>query len=193
MSIKVVNMYTKITDGTSVNTTASSGQWAGLSPFIIGPIEMYDGLTSRNFENCWQFAKVYQKFADQTGEPLDTYWDWAKKGWNDQKAHRYPMGKGKRPLYSLWKGKRLGYIEARKEIYGPLYAKYVQETESYQDLKRLYESGEDIILRDYDGYDHEKLGMSLTDVLNHYRKKMGHAFILKALLTNDTMIEEFIT
>jgi len=31
------------------------------------------------------------------------------------------MGRGVKPLYSLWDGKKLGYIEARIAIYDPLY------------------------------------------------------------------------
>jgi hypothetical protein len=36
-----------------------------------------------------------------------------------------------------------------------------------------------IWLRDFDGYDHDDLGMSLSAVLHEERKKMGHAFVLK--------------
>lgn len=188
--IKIVGIYEKITSGVSVNTTSHGGQWAGLSPFSLGPIEMYDGKIAENFENCWQFAKVYEVHADSDGNPTEAYWKWAEKGWKDHKPHRYPMGKGARPLYSLWNGKRLGYIDARKTIYGPLYAKAVQETQSFAALRALV-STNDVTLRDYDGYDHDKLGMSLTEVLNNPRRKMGHAFVLKALLTNDPMLQEF--
>lgn len=188
--IKVLGMYNKVTTGVSVDTTSRGGQWSGLSPFNLGPVPMYDGKTAANFENCWQYAKVYEIHADADGNPTDAYWKWAEAGWKDPKPQRYPMGRGARPLYSLWDGKRLGYIDARKTIYGPLYAQLVQETPSFQRLKDLHESGQDITLRDYDGYDHDKLGMTLTEVLNNPRRKMGHAFVLKALLTNDPMLKE---
>jgi hypothetical protein len=35
------------------------------------------------------------------------------------------MGRGAKPEYSLWDGERLDYIEARKRIYAPLYARAV--------------------------------------------------------------------
>lgn len=196
--ISVAFMYKKVTTGQAIDTTSKSGVWSGLSPFNLGPCDLYEGRTALNMENAWQFAKVYAKHADLTNpkpfrqpDPTPDYWAWAEKGWADPKPHRYPMGKGAVPLYSLWDGKQLSYIEARKKIYGPLYAKAVQTTQSYKDLKALVESGQDVTLRDFDGYDHETLGLSLTDVLNKTNKKMGHAFVLKALLTNDPVLKEF--
>jgi len=188
--VKVVNMYTKTPDGMAINTTASSGQWATLSPFIIGPCELYDGHVSRNMENAWQFAKLHPKLADAKGEPTPAYWEWAQKGWNDPVAHRFPMGKGAIPLCSLWQGRRLGYIEARKAIYGPLYAQAVQKTSGWAELQTAYRNCRQIYLRDYDGYDHDAAEATLSQVLNNPRKIMGHAFILKMLLTDDPALKE---
>ncbi len=36
-----------------------------------------------------------------------------------------------------------------------------------------------------DGYDYHKLGMSLEDVLNNPKRKMGHAFVIAMILAND--------
>ncbi len=189
--IKIIGMYQKTNFGTAIDTTSRGGKWSGLSPFNLGPVEMYGNKTAENFENCWQFAKVYDIHADADGNPTEAYWKWAEAGWKDPKPHRYPMGRGAKPLYSLWNGKHLGYIEARKTIYGPLYAKLVVQTASFELLKELANK-QNITLRDYDGYDHDALGMSLTDVLENPRRKMGHAFVLKAILTNDPMLERFI-
>jgi hypothetical protein len=38
-------------------------------------------------------------------------------------------------------------------------------------------------LRDWDGYDHLALGCSIAAVAGNPRRKMGHAFVLWALLT----------
>ncbi len=139
-------------------------------------------------ENAWQFAKVYSKHVDAEGDPTDEYWEWARRGWADSFAHRYPMGKGAVPEYSLWEGAKLGYIEARKRIYGPLYLDGVRQTEAYRLLFEMV-NDTNIALRDYDAYDHRKAGMSLTDVLNDPRKKMGHAFFLMAALTDDPVLK----
>jgi len=116
-----------------VNTTSSSKNWSKeLSPFYIGPVNLYDGYTSKNFENTWQYSKVYKQHTDELGNPTEEYWNWAKAGWNDDWAHRYPMGLGAIPLYSLWQGEKLGYIAARKKIYIPLYKEAVSKTEAYK-------------------------------------------------------------
>jgi hypothetical protein len=67
----------------------------------------------------------------------------------------------------------------------------VQRTDSYWALAELVAGGRDVTLLDYDGYDRQLTGMSLTDMLNDLKKKMGHAFVLKALLMNDPVLQEF--
>lgn len=101
---------------------------------------------------------------------------------------RYPMGRGARPLYSWWDGKKLGYIEARKRIYVPLYAEAVVRTSGWKRLSALYDTEPLLVLRDFDGYDHAPLGMSLQNVLRDPTRKMGHAFVLAMLLSGDLCI-----
>ena len=54
--------------------------------------------------------------------------------------------------------------------------------------KECCQTNRELILLDYDAYDHIKLGMSLIDVINEPRRKMGHAFVLILMLTD--MLEE---
>lgn len=194
MKIIVINKLEKIhpnEEDIVVDTTSSGGKWSGLSPFIIGPCKLYNGFESKNMENAWQFSKCYLEDTENN-EPTEKYWQWAKIGWNDKRAHRYPKGKGRKPLYSLWNGKKLDYIQARKSIYVPLYAQAVQKTESYNKLKFEYYREKGILyLRDWDGWRMEKYGMkNLTEVLNEPNRKMGHAFVLHMLLTNDEALEQ---
>jgi hypothetical protein len=93
------------------------------------------------------------------------------------------MGKGRRPLYSLWQGQKLGYVDARKQIYLPLYRDLVRHTPGFGILKNIYREGGRITLFDFDGYDHHKLGMSLNEVLNNPNRICGHAFILAMMLS----------
>ena len=169
-------------------TSRSKEDWClDLSPFFLGPVNLYDGLIAMNFENAWQFAKVYDDMVDKNESPTQVYWKWAKEGWSLEKAKRFPMGPGAIPLYSWWNGEKLDYISARKKIYAPLYAELVTKTKGYARLKTMITCGKykQVWLRDFDGYDHDELGMSLEEVLNEPRKKMGHGFVLKMLLTND--------
>ena len=173
--------------GVEVDTTARLGKWSGLSPFVLGPVKAFAGAESQNFENFWQFHKVYKCHTDKDGEPTFEWYDWHNKGFMDKRAHRYPMGKGAIPEYSFWNGEHLGYVGARKKIYAPVYAGFVAKTVAYKLLCSLHESTYDnkvhLVLRDYDAYDHLKLGMSLKDVINNPDRKMGHAFVLLMMLT----------
>jgi hypothetical protein len=103
-------------------TSRSTAKWSrGLSPFYLGPVELPSGDTAQVMENAWQFTKVFDGCTDPvTGDPTNDYWVWARKGWSTDEPIRYPMGKrGVKPLYCWWKGQRLGYIDARKQIYCP--------------------------------------------------------------------------
>lgn len=195
-TVRVIHKFAKVRNqhqaGIEVVDATSSGGWtADLSPFLIGPCNLYDGHVSQNMENAWQYGKVYARHIDTDGNPTDDYWQWAREGWATQRAHRYPMGKGARPEYSFWESEKLGYIDARKRIYGPLYAEAVQRTQGWQLLQELYETADELYIRDWDGWDMQKHGMeTLAQVLNNPRKIMGHAFVLQMLLENDLALEQ---
>lgn len=196
-------------DFTVINTTSKDDQNIGkqFSPFFLSNISIYDGIVAKNMENAWQFSKVYKEFADENNNPTQAYFDWAKKGWNDTFAHRYPNGKGNIPLYSYWKTKdkksgellehKWDYITARKNIYFPLYAKAIVNTQAFKDLQKRVLSGEKIALWDFDGYNHAARNMTYEEVVNEPKYKCGHAFVLYGLLTkqlkiiNDELIYDF--
>ena len=176
--IKALFKFSKVpTDFLVIDTTSSTGDYRDLSPFILfAPPAL-------RFENLWQFTKVYKEHLDDEGEPNLRWYHWNNLGYQSSKAHRYPMGKGRIPEYSYWDGEHLDYIQARKRIYAPEYAKNVIKTDGYKRLLSLYEDGRDIALLDYDAYDHQNLGMTLVDVINNPKRKMGHAFVLIMILT----------
>ncbi len=182
-------------DGLVIDTTSNSGDYRGLSPFVLRVLEQTTGKYVI-FENLWQFSKVYKcHLASHGGVSLE-WFKWRKQGWDNHRAIRYPMGKGVIPEYSYWQDgfrgewHKLNYIEARKLIYAPQYASWVEMTDSFRKLGNLYSAGQDIILLDYDAYDHQALNMTLKDVINNPNKKMGHAFVLIMMLTG--LLEECI-
>jgi hypothetical protein len=186
--IKVINFQYKIpTDALVINTTSRSMNWSrNLSPFFLGPVELYDGYISQNFENLWQFAKVYNQHLDENGNPTDQYFQWAQKGWNDKFAHRYPMGRGMKAEYSYWAGEKLSYVEARLKIYLPIYAKLVQKTSAFEKLKLIYESkdkNEILYLQDFDAHNLNKID-NYYDLWKNPDIKVGHAYVLAMLLEN---------
>ena len=181
--IKVIGPRDK-RDASAINTTShSKHEWTSqLSPFNLGPVSLYENHTAQIFENAWQYAKVYAQHTDQRGTPTQDYWDWAQNGWNSKNPKRYPMGKGARPLYSLWDGNQLDYIDARKTIYLPLYRDLVKETEAFRRLELIYKQQKTVTLFDFDGYDHHALGLTLHQVLNDPKRICGHGFILAMML-----------
>jgi hypothetical protein len=183
-------------DGLYIDTT-SRGDHKDLSPFYLGPVPTYEpGVMATNVENLWQYSKVYNDHAympksphdllsPMAYEPSDSYFAWRDDGWRRQRAVRYPMGKGAKPLFSYWKGSKLDYVSARKVIYAPAYANAVVKTKTYAMLYEVVMSGRNVILGDFDGYDYIKMGMTLKDVINNPRKTMGHAFVIAMLLTGE--------
>lgn len=166
-------------DTTSRSTTA----WTtDLSPFHLGPCPLYGGHTAKIVENGWQFSKVMSDQLGPDGAPDASYWRWARNGWGLTHPVRYPRGKGAKPAYLYWDGERLGYVAGRLRVYWKLYRDAVAKTAGFARLQRLAQSGRPIALWDFDGRDHDSLGMSLADILLDDKKPMGHAFVLKAML-----------
>ncbi len=189
--MKCLFKFSKIPSGSVVVDTTSNTHpiYKKLSPFVL------PAPPAHNFENLWQFSKVYSSQVDDKGNPKPEWFWWRRDGFYDEIAHRYPMGKGAIPLYSIYPQsafnltEKLGYIQARKQIYAPIYAENVASTDSYKILREQYGEcnlhNKEIILLDYDAYDHQALGMSLTDVINNPKRKMGHSFVLMMMLSGE--------
>ena len=167
----------------------------GLSPFYLGPVACYDGLMSQTFEYAWQCAKVYPWMMTPDGNPSEKYFAWrdamwGKKDFASKIDIRFPAGKGnvRKCRYAWWKVngefQKLNYISARKHIYIPLYSKTVVRTEAYSRLVALRDSGKNLMLIDFDGYNlhHPHYGLTYNDVVHCPLLKMGHGFVLAMLL-----------
>lgn len=168
---------------TIINTTShSTDQGRQLSPFILGPVPLYDGLTARCVENGWQYSKTYAKHTDNFGNPTDAYWRWAQEGWANPRAVRYPMGKGAKPEYSLWQGEKLDYATARRRIYVPLYRYAVSKTPAWKQLVEMLHGDEPIHLWDFDCYDYQALGLTVEEALDDPTRTFGHGMVLALML-----------
>ena len=157
------------------NTTSRSNDFGRIfSPFLNqGPIEMYN-LQSHNVENFWQYTKVY---SDHVDDPK-AWIAWRNTGLSSTKPERYPMGKGTKAEFSYIKQLgRLPYIEARKQIYVPIYR---QKLERYcqRGINTLLDmlSVTDVWLLDFDG---RQTTETFDEVLNNPEKSLGHAFIIQ--------------
>lgn len=159
------------------DVTTHGHEWRALSPMLLGPVPLYSGMWSRTMENAWQYAKVYPQYR------YDGYWPWARAGWDNPRAVRYPMGKGAKPLHALWAGDELGYISARRRVYAPVYAQAVRFGPLNLFLRlRMMARQDEVVLIDFDAYDHRALGYSWDDVINDPDRKMGHGFVLAMMI-----------
>lgn len=175
----------------------------GLSPFFLGPVETYDGMTAARLERAWQCSKVFSGLVDEAGNPTPEWFAWRDRMWADatncdHMAIRYPFEKQNRnrTLYSYWKVdgeyRHLGYIEARKRIYLPLYARAVVKTEAYRRLCESRDAGENLLLVDFDGYNPHlpRYNFTYNDVIHCPLLKMGHGFVLAMLLEGVVKVDE---
>jgi hypothetical protein len=130
-------------------------------------------------ENAWQFSKVYPEHVDANGNPRARWYIWRGWGLMSTWAYRYPMSKGAVPLYSYLDGRKLNYIEARKELYVPLYKSLLGLVNP--SLEKLVElcKDKDVALWDFDGYHTDD---NFDTILNNPDKKMGHAFVLREVI-----------
>lgn len=166
-------------------TSYSKDKYRQLSPFMITNPYCYAGLSAKSVENAWQFSKVYPEHVDSEGNPTPEWFTWRNKGFNYYKPFRYPMGKGAVPLYSWWNGGKYKYIEARKRIYIPLYELSVKSNPIFVSLKKDYERGELLAIKDFDVYRFDLDNLTLNEVLNDPTKKYGHGYVLLNMLTNE--------
>lgn len=95
-------------------------------------------------------------------EILPEYFQWRKKCMNSKYAVRYPIGFNNRHkcLFALKNeedGELLDYIEARKEIYLPLYIELVKDKPQFRKLQKYLEDGINLLIIEVDGPHEESL------------------------------------
>jgi len=184
MQLIVANFSYKVPSGAVVvNTTSRSSGWSrDLSPFFLGPVKLYGDYVSQNVENAWQYSKVYTEYADENNEPGQAYFNWAQKGWAKRVADRYPMGRGNKPLYSLWDGRKLGYVDARRQIYIPVYSGAVKNTAAFTKLREVFESTDLLVLQDFDAHNINVFGYDMDKLIDNDKIKVGHGYVLAMML-----------
>lgn len=167
-----------------LDVTSRSSNWGrNFSPFVVGPVSLYGDYWSYNIENAFQYSRVHEEHLDSNGLPSPAYWEWAKKGWLNPRPNKYPMGAWNRHVYHWWDGRKLSMLEAQKEIFLNLYKNAITKTSAFQRLKELYESSEkDIILLDFEGYNHRFLELTWDQVINDENRPVGQAFALCMIL-----------
>lgn len=186
-----------------------------ISPLYIGPVVSSDGLLARTFENLWQYGKVYPKIydvnrkivpgIDEDGNPTREFYEWRKRFYElkKEKGDRHPALPSairhrdcKYMVYFNEKNEleKLDYVTSRKKIYIPEYAKLIVNTDSFKDIKKLYENGEKIALCDFDAWNYYGPNLdqdtTIVEVVNNPNFKVGHGYVIKMLLQGDIEVKD---
>ena len=201
-----------------------------VSPFYVGPVTGTDGATSDSLEVFWQVGKVFPHH-DNGGRPSEEYFSYrdkmysAKKGEIPKPVMRHPYREfgyeADDMLYWAWWNRetgeyeKLSYLEGRKKVYIPEYAKLIAGSGALKWMKSLLDEGKKIALLDFDGFNYyceealkiryrayvlkcrkekrsivvsEKDFTSIKDMksaVDFAYTPVGHAFVVKALLQGD--------
>jgi hypothetical protein len=122
------------------------------------------------------------------------YWKWRYEGMHHHKPVRYPNGfQGKdHCICCLWpkdgeypavleeidneyvEMEQLGYIEARKRVYAPIYIDLAKQTEDFAELQAMLDRGENIQILDVDGPDETIYGDKSVPTPYNKMKKGVH-------------------
>lgn len=117
----------------------------------------------------------------KSGTLTDDFWAWRKKGFFNKDPVRYPVGFEYRSkcVGALWNPeldmernalpwemktlKMMDYVEARKQIYLPVYSSLVKRQPQYKELQKMLNNGENLLILEVDGPHEESLA--------YYQKK----------------------
>ena len=205
-----------------------------VSPFFVGPVTGPDGATAPNLEVFWQCGKVFPHH-DNGGQPNSDFFAYREKMYGKllgeipktQMRHPYrEFGYDADDMlyWALWneqKGEydRPSYLEARKRVYVPNYARLVADSPAFKRIKTLVDRGEKTVLLDFDGFNYynedamkiryrayvlkcrkrkEPVLLSEKDFTDIKDMKsaigfadtpVGHAFVMKSLLQGDLEVK----
>lgn len=179
-----------------------------LSPFYVGPVKASDGVTAQIFEIFWQCGKVYPCH-DDGGKPNGDYFLWRDEFYSQTQCTKDLMRHSCKSLGYEHKDARyfayfdpekgeyipLNYVEARKKVYFPEYAKLIYNTESFKYLKSLVDSGKKIALVDFDACNYNEICAMKKEYqayLNKCKKDKAHPRLTETDFTGITSLKELI-
>jgi hypothetical protein len=215
----VIDGYTNIL----IHTTGA------LSPYVM---KDEDGII---MENWWQFHKIWEN-VHQIRQPISTYdnatrWEypdekhleigdgkmkilkeyyvWQQKGLHHSRWVRYPNGfkYHKDAKGTVYRGKIIGYVEARKKVYYAKYREIAIKRKMFKDLKTRFLAGENIQIVEVDGptkgtsYPYDKVQVKdglgslkmtkrrLNALINNPEQAFGHGYCVAAMLLNINKFE----
>lgn len=165
-----------------------------LSPMYIGPVKDNDGLICKIFENYWQYSKLWKTaghiLPGTQCEPTATWISFRAGGFEEKKGKRHPLPTKKYgyATCSIYNNKVYDYISSRKAIYVPVYKSLVEKLPIIGEMKKILDSGQNIMIIDGDGPDKKKYpnGLEMTqknwDEMINDKAPFGHGYVVAGIL-----------
>jgi hypothetical protein len=141
----------------------------------------------------WMKSKICDEDFDQNGDYIKSYLRRISERNEFEYSTDIDYRKDRKTLFYYWQGKELNEIEARREIFCPLYVEFARETDSFRKIKKLLEDGYNVQLIGYDtvswssAYDPD--GQLLKDIFNDPSTLFSNAHVLAGMLTNNHVWE----
>ena len=201
-----------------------------VSPFFVGPVTGPDGASADSLEVFWQVGKVFSHH-DDNGQPNSAYFEYRNDMYSKKQGeipkpimrhpyHEFGYEADDMLYWAYWNSEKgeyecLSYLEGRKKVYVPEYAKLVAGSNALKWMKSLLDQGKKIALLDFDGFNYYceeamkiryrayvlkckkekrpilKSEKDFTDIkdmksaVDFAYTPVGHAFVVKALLQGD--------
>jgi hypothetical protein len=186
------------------------------------PDIIWSALKSTQRYSRWDQTIIWDHPAETHFDPsanrlTPAYYDWRGKLFTAKSAVRYPVGFHHRSkcLFAFTSAnqddpllisneQKLGYIDSRKQIYGPLYSRLAREQPLFQKLKDMMASGHKLLILDVDGPHQESMSYyqknydvsedfieqksiiatkeNLSILLNDPKHPYGHGYVLASIL-----------
>lgn len=171
-----------------------------LSPMVLGPVNEMElfgrgKLEALNFENYWQYGKIFPDLGhiSEEGKVTKAWITFRNKGYAKERADRHPVGTKRkeggyyRASTSGYYGVKMDYLKSRKRVYVIGYAKLVRKTSAFKELRRQIRAGLNVMILDYDIVGDNPEGYEVTvdflrDRVNDPSKPFGHGYVLAGLL-----------
>jgi hypothetical protein len=178
------------------------------SPMILGPVNEFQifGIGDQiavNFENYWQYGKIFQELGhvDTSGHLTPAWYSFRAKGYQKEKGDRHPVGtksdevkfvdpNGNRhfryysAISSMYLNNICDYITSRKLIYAPVYGWLVARTPAFAELQKMVNSGRSVQILDFDVVPGSTVVTVefLRERINDPTVPFGHGNVLAGLL-----------
>ena len=107
-----------------------------------------------NKEIIWSYKKV--RHLDGNEEVTPEYWDWRKKGMENEYPVKFPYGYDDFPVAMIIDGELMHEIEGRKK-YLEMYSSIVRDQDRYWMLFEKLKKGKNLLINEYEGPNKESL------------------------------------